>query len=396
MIPRQFRRLNRGYFSQKVLGGFCFSRLGNFQVYSSEAASPLEEISDEAMQESETYRRHEDSANVNWDELGFGIVPTDYMYVMRTSMKEEFVKGELSRFGNIELSPSSGVLNYGQGLFEGLKAYRKPGGGILLFRPEQNALRMQFGAERLCMPSPSVEQFVTAVKQTVIANKRWVPPAGKGALYLRPLLMGSGLVLGLAPAPEYLFLTYASPVGNYFKEGLSPINMYVEEEFHRATPGGAGGVKTISNYAPVLKAQTRAKSRGFSDVIFLDSVKKRNLEEAASCNVFIVKGNVVSTPPAEGTILAGVTRKSIIEIARDHGYQVEERAIPVEELMKADEVFCTGTAVVVAPVGSITYRDKRTQYRTGAGTISQVLHLNLTGIQMGLVEDKKGWTVEMD
>ncbi|KAG9440678.1 hypothetical protein H6P81_020843 [Aristolochia fimbriata] len=399
MILKQLRRVNDGGFSQKFLGGFCFSRLGHYEPYSSSstAASPVQEISEAAMGDSESHRGFDESqpANVNWDELGFGICPTDYMYMMRASKNGEFVNGELNRFGNIELSPSSGVLNYGQGLFEGLKAYRKPDGGLLLFRPEQNALRMQMGAERLCMPSPSVDQFVSAVKKTVLANKRWVPPPGKGSLYLRPLLMGSGAVLGLAPAPEYLFLTYASPVGNYFKEGLSALNMYVDDEFHRATRGGAGGVKTISNYAPVLMAQRCAKKRGFSDVIFLDSVHKRNLEEAASCNVFIVKGNVISTPPTEGTILAGVTRKSIVELARDNGYKVEERTIPVEELMEADEVFCTGTAVVVAPVGSITYRDKRAEFRTGTGTISQALYLNLTGIQMGLMEDKKGWTVEV-
>ncbi|XP_010245645.1 PREDICTED: branched-chain-amino-acid aminotransferase 2, chloroplastic-like isoform X2 [Nelumbo nucifera] len=318
------------------------------------------------------------------------------MYIMKCSLNENFSRGELNRYGNIELSPSSGVLNYGQGLFEGLKAYRREDGRLFLFRPEQNALRMKMGAERMCMPSPSVDQFVDAVKQTVIANKRWVPPPGKGSLYIRPLLIGSGPVLGLAPAPDYAFLIYASPVGNYFKEGLSPLNLVVDDEFHRATPGGTGGVKTITNYGPVLKAQTRAKAKGFSDVLFIDAVKKKNLEEVSSCNIFIVKGSVISTPATHGTVLSGITRKSIIEIARDYGYQVEERSVPVDELIDADEVFCTGTAVVVAQVGSITYQGKRFVYKTGAGTVSQRLYLNLTGIQMGLVEDKKGWIVEVD
>ncbi|XP_068654222.1 branched-chain amino acid aminotransferase 1, mitochondrial-like [Aristolochia californica] len=346
------------------------------------------------MQETETCREYKSPADVNWDEIGFRAIPTDYMYVMKTSLYGKFSEGKLILYKNIELSPFSGVLNYGQGIFEGLKAYRKQDGRILLFRPEQNALRMQNGAQRLCMPSPTVDQFVSAVKQTVIANKRWVPPPGKGSLYLRPLIIGSGAVLGLAPAPEYTFLIYASPVGHYFKEG--PINLFVENEFHRATPGGTGGVKTISNYAPVLKAQIRAKSKGFSDVLFLDSVNKRNLEEAGSCNVFIVKGNVISTPPTEGTILSGITRKSIIEIARDHRYQVEERVIPVDEMLEAEEVFCTGTAVVVAPVGSVTYQGKRVEFRTGARTVSQILYRILTSIQTGVVEDKKGWTVEIE
>ncbi|GFP78867.1 branched-chain-amino-acid aminotransferase 5 chloroplastic, partial [Phtheirospermum japonicum] len=195
-------------------------------------------------------------ADIDWDNLGFGLTSTDYMYMMKCSQGEAFSKGELQRFGKIELSPSAGVLNYGQGLFEGLKAYRSQDGKILLFRPEENAIRLRMGAERMCMPSPTVEKFLEAVRATVLANERWIPPPGKGSLYIRPLLMGSGAVLGLAPAPEYTFLIYVSPVGNYFKEGLAPINLIVETEMHRATPGGSGGVKTIGNYAPVLKAQS--------------------------------------------------------------------------------------------------------------------------------------------
>ncbi|XP_055960237.1 branched-chain-amino-acid aminotransferase 2, chloroplastic-like isoform X4 [Mercurialis annua] len=317
------------------------------------------------------------------------------MYSMKCSKDEQFEQGQLTRYGNIELSPSAGVLNYGQGLFEGTKAYRKEDGNILLFRPDQNAIRMKIGAERMCMPCPSIDQFVDAVKQTALANKRWIPPAGKGTLYIRPLLMGSGPVLGLAPAPEYTFLIYASPAGNYFKDGLAPLSLYVEDEYHRASPGGAGGVKTISNYAPVLKAINRAKNRGFSDVLYLDCLHKKFLEEVSSCNIFIIKGNVISTPATNGTILPGITRKSIIEIAKDLGYEVEERLIPVDELVNADEVFCTGTAVVVAPVGNITYQDKRIEYITGAQSVSWKLYSNLVGIQMGLIRDTKGWTIDI-
>ncbi|XP_031247436.1 branched-chain-amino-acid aminotransferase 2, chloroplastic-like isoform X3 [Pistacia vera] len=317
------------------------------------------------------------------------------MYITKCSKDKNFEQGKLSRYGNIGLSPSAGVLNYGQGLYEGTKAYRTEEGRILVFRPDQNAMRMKMGAERMCMPSPSIDQFVDAVKQIALVNKRWVPPPGKGALYIRPLLVGSGPVLGLAPAPEYMFLVYASPVGNYFKEGSAPLNLYIEEDFVRATPGGAGGVKTIGNYAPVLKALTRAKNRGFSDVLYLDSVHRKYLEEVSSCNIFIVKGNVISTPATNGTILEGITRKSVIDIAHDHGYQVEERLIPVDELIDADEVFCTGTAVVLAPVGSITYKNRRIEFRTGAGSACQELYSTLVGIQTGLIEDKKGWTIEI-
>ncbi|XP_057951760.1 branched-chain amino acid aminotransferase 2, chloroplastic-like [Malania oleifera] len=335
-------------------------------------------------------------ADIEWDDLGFGLLPTDYMYIMKCSQGGNFTKGELQHFGSIELSPSAGVLNYGQGLFEGLKAYRKQDGNILLFRPEENALRMRMGAERMCMPSPTVEQFVEAVKGTVLANKRWVPPPGKGSLYIRPLLMGSGAVLGLAPAPEYTFLIYVSPVGNYFKEGLAPINLVIETDVHRATPGGTGGVKTIGNYASVLKAQSAAKAKGYSDVLYLDCVHNRYLEEVSSCNVFLVKGNVISTPAIKGTILPGITRKSIIDVACNQGFQVEERLVTVEELLDADEVFCTGTAVVVSPVGSITYLGKRISYGdNGIGVVSQQLYSALTRLQMGLTEDEMNWLVEL-
>ncbi|XP_059636849.1 branched-chain-amino-acid aminotransferase 2, chloroplastic [Cornus florida] len=368
-------------------------KLGAYQFFTSQAASSLQQVC-----ETSPYSNASDNeyADIDWSNLGFGLMPTDYMYTMKCSDDQIFEQGQVSRYGNIELSPSAGVLNYGQGLFEGTKAYRRDDGGLFLFRPDQNAIRMQIGAERMCMPSPSIQQFVDAVKQTAIANKRWIPPPGKGSLYIRPLLMGSGPILGLAPAPEYTFLVYASPVGNYFKEGLAPLNLYVEDEFHRASRGGAGGVKTIANYAPALKALTRARSRGFSDVLYLDALNKKNLEEASSCNIFVVKGNIISTPATNGTILEGVTRKTIIDVARDLGYQVEECCIPVEELMDADEVFCTGTAVGVAPVGSITYQNRRVEYKMGTRMMSKELYSTLVDIQTGHIEDKRGWIVEID
>lgn len=342
-----------------------------------------------------SFFRDEEYADVDWNNLGFGLMQTDYMYATKCSVDKNFEHGGLSRYGNIALNPAAGVLNYGQGLFEGTKAYRVEDGRILLFRPDQNAIRMQIGAERMCMPAPSLQQFVDAVKQTALSNRRWIPPPGKGSLYLRPLLIGSGPILGLAPAPEFTFLVYASPVGNYFKEGTAPLNIYVEDEYHRATLGGAGGIKSITNYSPVLKPITKAKDRGFSDVLYLDSVNKRYIEEVSSCNVFIVKDNVISTPATGGTILEGITRKSIIDIARDLGYQVYERLIPVEELLEADEVFSTGTAVGVASIGSITYQGKRVEYKMNRGLVCQKLHSTLVGIQRGEIEDKWDWVVEI-
>ncbi|KAK4781862.1 hypothetical protein SAY86_015964 [Trapa natans] len=416
----------RGSTARSLKNSPFLSKLGGFYCHTSQATSVQQQACDSFPHMEDEY------ADVDWDNLGFGLIRTDYMYVMKSLEDGTYKEGKISRYGNVELSPSAGVLNYGQGLFEGLKAHRNETGGLFLFRPDQNAIRMRVGAERMCMPAPSVDQFVDAVTQIAIANKRWVPPPGKGSLYIRPLLIGSGAILGLAPAPEYTFLIYASPVSNYFKEGSKPLNLYVEHEYDRASRGGTGGVKTISNYAPVLKAVTRAKSRGFSDVLYLDSVDKKYIEEVASCNIFVVKvanpsikvfrfieilqsrsdihewinptpkpnvicqqDRVISTPTAMGTILSGITRKSVIEIACDLGYQVQERAIPVEELMQADEVFCTGTAVVVASVGSATYKGNRVEFRTDADSVCRKLCTTLVEIQTGLIEDKFGWVVEI-
>ncbi|KAH9655434.1 Branched-chain-amino-acid aminotransferase 2 [Citrus sinensis] len=271
-------------------------------------------------------------AKINWDVLGFGLIPTDYMYIMNCSKDQHFSQGTLTPFGKIEMNPSSGILNYGQ-----------------------------------------------------------VPPPGKGAMYIRPLLMGSGPVLGVAPASEYTFITYASPVGNYHKGVL---NLIVEEKFRRAIPGGTGEVKAVTNYAIIYKPIAEAKAKGFTDVLFLNAEKY--IEEVSTTNIFLVKGNEILTPPTSGTILPGITRKSIIEITHVLGYQVKERAIPVEELFDAEEVFCTGTAVGVNSVNSITYQDTRIAYKRGAGTVGQELYEMLTGIQTGRIEDKMGWTVELD
>ncbi|XP_052484954.1 branched-chain-amino-acid aminotransferase 2, chloroplastic isoform X3 [Gossypium raimondii] len=332
---------------------------------------------------------------MEWEKLGFGPVSTDFMYSMKCCEDGNFVQGNLTHYGNIQFSPFAAVLNYGQGIIEGLKVNRKEDGRLLLFRPDQHALRMKMGAQRMCMPSPSIHQFIHAVKQTALANIRWVPPPGKGSLYIRPLLIGSGPVLGVGPAPEYMFLTYASPVGNYFKQDKTPLSLYVEEEEVRAFSGGVGGVKSVSNYGPVLKALVRAKSLGFSDVLYLDSVNKKYLEEVSAANIFTLKGNVISTPPTSGTILPGITRKSIIEIARGLGFQVEERSISVHELTEADEVFCTGTAVGVAAVGSVTYRGTRFEFKVGENTVCQALGSTLVGIQTGLIEDKEEWIINI-
>ncbi|KAL5558733.1 hypothetical protein UlMin_034944 [Ulmus minor] len=316
------------------------------------------------------------------------------MYIMKCSENGEFSNGGLQHFGNIELNPSACVLNYAQGTIEGLKAYKKQDDSILLFRPEEFGSRMRIGANRMCMPAPTIEQFIEAVKATILANRRWIPPPDKGFLYIRSLLMGSGPVLSLTPPSEFTFLIYVTPVGNYYKSGMKPVNLLVQTETHHAVPGGAGSVGAIGNYAGILKAQVEANANCFSDVLYLDPVHKKYIEEASTANIFVVKDKIISTPVLGGTILPGVTRKSIIQIACRQGFEVEERLVSIDELFEADEVFCTGNAVCLQPVGSISYNDIRVCYRDhGFDSVSQQLYLSLSNLQMGLVEDVMGWTL---
>lgn len=333
-------------------------------------------------------------ADICWDDLGFRLVETDYMYITECSKGGDFSKAELKRFDNIELSVSAGGLDYGRGTFDTLKAYRKKDGSILLFRPKEHALRMRMMAEKLGMPSPTVEHFVEAVGLTVLANKRWVPPPGKGSLYIRTMLRGRG-----EPLSEYMFLIFVNPVGNYFKEGLAPVHLVVENEFHSIsdTPSGAGGVKSTRHHAKILKAKSAAKLNGYADVLYLDSVHKKYLEEASSCNVFVVKGRTLSSPEIKGSIPPDVPRKSIIDFAQKQGFKIEERLVPVEELLDADEVFYTGTPPVVLPVSSVTYLGKRVSYGDGGvGAVTKQLYEALSNIQMGITEDPMGWTVELN
>ena len=336
------------------------------------------------------------SPHIDFDALGFGLTETDSMFVVETDPGTgAWREGALQPFGNVSMSPAAQVLNYGQSAFEGMKAQRTPAGDIVLFRPDQNAARLAAGAQRLSMPPVPEELFVRAVEETVRANAGFVPPHGKGTLYIRPLLFGSGAILGLGPAPSYTFLVYCSPVGAYFKGGqLTPIRLLVEERFHRAAPGGMGGTKAAGNYSPVLVTQLSAKKEGYADVLYLDAVSDTYIEEVSSCNIFVRKGKSIKTPPLSGTILPGITRKSVIELARTLGYDVEEAPVSVTELVEADEVFTTGTAVVVCPVGSITYQGKEVKYGDDPeqpGPTTLEIYDALTSIQAGTADDTFGW-----
>eukprot|EP00192_Tetraselmis_astigmatica_P012806 CAMPEP_0117660908 /NCGR_PEP_ID=MMETSP0804-20121206/7238_1 /TAXON_ID=1074897 /ORGANISM="Tetraselmis astigmatica, Strain CCMP880" /LENGTH=404 /DNA_ID=CAMNT_0005467707 /DNA_START=62 /DNA_END=1276 /DNA_ORIENTATION=+ len=337
-----------------------------------------------------------DRATIDWDTLGFGLDNTATTMYVAEWTPEHGWKGSLKPFGPLDVYPSSQVFNYGQSIFEGMKARRSPNGNIILFRPDMNAARLQAGARRLCMPEVPTEQFIEAVTSLVKANQEFVPPGEKGSLYIRPLLLGTGPILGLGPAPSYTFCIFAAAVGAYFKGGqLTPIDLLVETQFHRAAPGGMGGTKAAGNYSPVLLTQLEAKKNGYSDVVYLDAKTDTYLEEVSSCNIFVVQGKSISTPSVDGTILPGVTRRSVIELARGLGYNVEERPVSISEAMEADEVFTTGTAVVLCAVGSLTYNGTRKQFGTpGSPTpVALQLYTALTDLQDQKADDPYGWVV---
>ena len=328
----------------------------------------------------------------DWDSLTFSLTPTETMYITQTKGGEPWMPGRLQPYGDIPMSPAAGVLNYGQGLFEGMKAFRTSTGRIVFFRPEENARRMQRGADRLKMPPVPESVFVDAVEQVVNANQHWVPPTGKGAMYVRPLLMGSGPILGVAPAPSYTFLIYVTPVGPYFKGGMSAIDLLISEHHHRAAPGGSGGVKAIGNYAPGMKPSKEAKAKGYAEVIYLDAETHTCIEEVGAANFFCLKDGTLYTPELTGTILPGITRDSIIQLARHLGYEVVEGKVGAEFALQADEAFCCGTAAVISPIGSITHGAVKKVFSDGKpGAVTTQLYNALTGIQNETEEDIFGW-----
>mgnify|MGYP002839809395 CR=1 FL=1 len=331
--------------------------------------------------------------SIDWDSMTFSFTETDRMYIAKCKQGEAWQPGVMQDFQDLQLSPAAGVINYGQGLFEGMKARRAEDGRILLFRPELNARRAQEGSRRLGMAVVPEEMFLDAVHQVIHENERWIPPTGRGELYIRPLIFGSGAILGVAPAPEYTFLVYAVPVGPYFKGGMNPISLKVSDEYHRAAPGGSGGVKAIGNYAPGMMPSKNAKAEGYAEIIYLDAVHHRYVEEVGAANFFCVKDNVIYTPELTGTILPGITRLSTIELARSLGYQVLETKVDIEFAMGADEAFCAGTAAVISPIGSIEHGGKIATYCDGeVGAITKQLYDALSAIQEGRAPDPFGWT----
>ena len=334
----------------------------------------------------------------DWNNLGFGNFFSDHIFLMNYTPKKGWHDARIVPYTNLEFPPAMITFSYGQSVFEGLKAYRTANGNIQLFRPANNMERFNISSRRLCIPEIDEAFVLQAIKKLVALESDWVPNNEGTSLYLRPVAFGTDERLGVRPSEEYLFMVVCSPCGAYYAGGMSPIKIYVETKFVRAVKGGIGDAKTGGNYAASLKAQAEASENGYSQVLWLDGREGKYLEEVGAMNVFFVMNGVVVTPMLEGSILPGITRLSAIEILRDKGYKVEERRIPIDELILAaktgelTEAFGAGTAAVIAPIGEFGYNgDRYVVNNNEIGKVSQELYDELTGIQYGKIKDLRGW-----
>ncbi|NLW79798.1 MAG: branched-chain amino acid aminotransferase [Ruminococcaceae bacterium] len=335
--------------------------------------------------------------------LGFGQYYTDHMFIMPYDEGQGWHDAQIVPYAPFTLDPAAMVFHYAQECFEGMKAYRTPKGGVQLFRPERNARRMNSTHRRLCIPEIPEEDFVDAVKQLVALERSWVPHSPDTSLYIRPTTIATEPHLGVKPSNSYLFFIICSPVGPYYAEGLDPIKIYVEDELTRAAPGGTGFTKAGGNYAVSLAGQVKAQQLGYSQVLWLDAVHRKYVEEVGSMNCFFKVDGTIYTAPAGGTVLPGITRASCMELLADWGYPVKEEALAIDSLMAAaddgrlEEVFGTGTAAVISPVGELRYKDKSVIIHKGEiGEVTARLYATLTGIQWGTLPDEKGWIVPVD
>ena len=334
--------------------------------------------------------------------LGFGKVFTDHMFVMNYDEGQGWHDARIVPYGPIELDPAAMCLHYGQEVFEGLKAYRCANGEIRLFRPEKNMARLNVSNERLCIPAIDEEFAVEAIKALVKVDEDWIPTADGTSLYIRPFIFATDAHVGVHPAKHLLFMVILSPVGAYYPEGLNPVKIYVENNYVRAVKGGMGFTKTGGNYAASLKAQDEAAKAGYTQVLWLDGVERKYVEEVGTMNVFFVLDGEIVTPALQGSILSGITRMSCLELLRSWGLNVSERRISIDEIAKAYdegkllEAFGSGTAAVISPIGELKWGDKVMKINNGEiGEISQKIYDTLTGIQWGKIEGPEGWSVKV-
>lgn len=334
--------------------------------------------------------------------LSFGHLFTDYMFTMRYNPEEGWHAPTVEPYRPFALDPSAMVLHYGQAIFEGLKAYQADDGRALMFRPMDNFRRMNRSAERMCIPVFDEELAMEGLMTLLRLERRWIPDAPGTSLYIRPTIIATDPYLGVKASATYLFFIILSPVGPYYTEGFKPVKIYVEDEYVRAVRGGTGFTKAAANYAVSLLAGEAAKKKGYSQVLWLDGIQRRYVEEVGSMNICFKIGGKIVTPALNGSILPGITRDSILKLAADMGYPVEERAIDIHELYDAhakgalEEVFGTGTAAVVSPVGELNWEGNVITVGDGeAGPAATAFYDRLTGIQNGRLPDPYGWSVEI-
>ncbi len=334
--------------------------------------------------------------------LGFGKIFTDHMFLMNYDPENGWHDARIVPFQNLSLHPAATVLHYGSEIFEGLKAYRRADGGVQLFRPLENIRRMNNSAERLCLPQIPEEDALEALTTFVRTEADWTPHSEGTSLYLRPFMFGNDESLGVHTVHHALFVIIASPVGSYYAEGINPVRIMIEDEDVRAVRGGTGYAKCGGNYAASNRAGERAAQKGYSQVLWLDGVERKYIEEVGAMNVMFLIGDEVVTPKLTGSILPGITRKSCIEILQKEGYKVSERLLSVEELSNAmkdgtlKEAWGCGTAAVVSPIGELLYKDQKYVVNGGKiGKLTQHLYDTLTGIQWGKTADPYGWIYKL-
>jgi branched-chain amino acid aminotransferase len=336
------------------------------------------------------------------DQLGFGIYYTDHMCIINYEDKKGWHQPRIVPYQPIMLDPAAKVFHYGQTIFEGLKAYKTEDGRILLFRPDKNIKRLNRSNDRLSIPFIDERLVLEALRQLVLVDADWIPTSPGTSLYIRPFIIATQAALGVAPSTQYQFIIIMSPVGAYYAEGINPVKIHVESKYVRAVAGGVGEAKTAGNYSAGLKAQEGAKENGYSQVLWLDGVHRKYIEEVGSMNVFFKINGTVHTPALNGSILDGVTRDSTIQMLRHWGVPVVERTISIEELYEAgkngslEEAFGTGTAAVISPIGELSWRNEKLVISGGqTGELSKRLYDTMTGIQKGAIPDPFGWTVEV-
>ena len=334
--------------------------------------------------------------------LVFGKTFTDHMFLMDYDAGQGWHDGRIVPYAPIALDPSAMVFHYAQEVFEGMKAYRTPDGGVQLFRPMENVKRINSSCERLCIPQLPEEAAFEAIRQLVRLEAGWVPDAPGTSLYIRPFIIATDASLGVHASHSYLFCVICCPVGAYYKEGINPVRIYVENDDVRAVHGGTGHTKCGGNYAASIRASERAEQRGYAQVLWLDGVERRYIEEVGSMNVMFKVAGEVITPALTGSVLPGITRKSCLDLLRAWGVPVSERLITAEELFDAaesgalEEAWGTGTAAVVSPIGEMGWSERSCTIGGGQiGALTQKLYDTLTGIQWGALEDPYGWTVKV-